>query len=104
MKLNHAIIAAVSAMATFTIAAPNIAHADEAAIAEAPKPTVKARKGYTIYSAGERLAEVYRVRKNGDAQVVINGKSRIVPATSFYVDQGRLATTMSRDAVLDSKG
>ncbi|TYC89629.1 hypothetical protein [Novosphingobium sp. BW1] len=70
---------------------------------QAQAPAVEARKGSMIYSNGKRIGQVFRVRDNGDAQVVINGQSHIVPAETLIEKDGKLATTLSRSQVVSSR-
>ncbi|GAM04307.1 MULTISPECIES: hypothetical protein [Novosphingobium] len=70
---------------------------------QAQAPAVEARKGSMIYSDGKRIGQVFRVRENGDAQVVINGQSHIVPAETLIEKDGKLATTLSRSQVVSGR-
>jgi hypothetical protein len=107
MKLNKATLAAFGAMTVLAAgAAPAMAeeNAAEAAAAAVSFQPAEAKKGSMIYSDGKRIGQVIRVRENGDAQIVINGKAHLVPAETLYEENGKLVTSLSRAEVVANKG
>lgn len=56
-----------------------------------------ATTGKMLYGPdGHRIASVYRVRPNGDAELILDGKLVTVPATSLTVTEGKLATSLTK--------
>lgn len=112
-KLKFASLASVTALGVLSLATPQVvlanpdgsanATASIASVAQAKTPA-QAKKGSMIYSDGKRIGQVFRVRDNGDAQIVINGKSHLVPASSLIEEDGKLTTTLSRAEVVSTKG
>ena len=64
------------------------------AVAAAP---ATATAGKMLYGPdGRRIASVYRVRSNGDAELIIDGKLVTVPANTLSVADGKLATSLTK--------
>lgn len=77
----------------------------EAAQAEAAQ-TVNAAEfvGKTIYGPkGERIGVIYKVNQNGDAQIIINGKMVIVPASTLALADGKLTTSRDKRALTSAR-
>ncbi len=109
--MNTRIFASLAAVAML---APVAGHAAEDAVTSAAaivqvnpstasKAPAQAQKGAMIYAEGKRIGQVFRVRDNGDAQVVINGQSHVVPADTLIEENGKLVTTLSRAEVVSSR-
>ena len=49
---------------------------------------------------GRRIASVYRVASNGDAQLIIDGKLLTVPASTLMIANGKLATSLTKSEVI----
>lgn len=59
-----------------------------------------ATKGKMLQSAnGARLGSVYRVKDDGSAQLIIDGKMVTVPAATLSVVDGKLTTSLSKSEV-----
>ncbi|MGE3690844.1 MAG: hypothetical protein AB7F98_05640 [Novosphingobium sp.] len=64
------------------------------AVAAAP---VAATAGRMVYGPdGNRIAAVYRVRSNGDAELILNSKLVTVPAATLSLVDGKLATSLTK--------
>jgi len=102
MKLNTAITLAVSASLAVAVAAPQIAHAEDIDTSSA---TVSVNEGDMLYTGqGKRLAAVYRTSEDGSAQVILNGKMYVVPASTLTVVDGKATTSLSkRDVIKGSR-
>ena len=58
-------------------------------------------KGKMLYTAsGDRLAAIYRVAADGNAQIILNGKMVNVPASSLTAADGKLTTSLSKKDLL----
>lgn len=98
MKLNTAIALAVSASLACAVAAPQIAHAQDA---DASSATASVTEGEMLYTAsGKRLAAVYRTLDDGSAHVILNGKMYVVPAATLSVVDGKATTSLSKREVI----
>jgi hypothetical protein len=54
-----------------------------------------------LYTAsGDRLAAIYRVAADGNAQIILNGKMVNVPASSLTAADGKLTTSLSKKDLL----
>ena len=99
MKMNTSITIAVAAMLTCAVVGPQIAHAQEAEPAAA-EAEFKAVEGQLLYAKGKRLAPVYRVAADGSAQVILNSKMYLVPASTLSIENGKLTTSLSKGEVI----
>jgi hypothetical protein len=79
-------------LATFTATAQNASSAATAAVAEKGKMLVS--------SNGSRLGTVYRVGRDGSAEIIIDGKLVSVPASTLSNVDGKLTTAMSKSEIL----
>lgn len=98
MKLNTAITIAIAASVATAVAAPQIVQAQEAAVAAPAKADIE--EGKMVYAQGKRLGAVYRVAADGSAQVLLNGKAYVVPASTLSVEDGKIVTTLSKRDVI----
>lgn len=56
-----------------------------------------ATAGKMLYGPdGHRIASVYRVRPNGDAELILDGKLVTVPANTLALTDGKLATGLTK--------
>ena len=97
MKLNTAATIAIAASLAFAIAAPQIAQAEDI---DTTTATVSVKEGEMLYSAGKRLGAVYRTAEDGSAQVILNGKMYVVPASTLTVVDGKATTSLSKREVI----
>ena len=101
MKMNTSITIAVAAMLTCAVVAPQLANAQEAVTTEAAAPAeAKAVEGQLLYAKGKRLAAVYRVNEDGSAQVILDRKMYVVPASTLSSENGKLTTSLSKGEVI----
>ncbi|HEY0960375.1 MAG TPA: hypothetical protein VGE05_14075 [Novosphingobium sp.] len=93
--------AALAALAVIA-AVPAIASAEETsqtvrAATDASAPAVALAAGKMLYSAnGQRVAAIYRVNAEGNAQVILNGRLVTVPATSLTEVDGKVTTALTK--------
>lgn len=101
MKMNTSITIAVAAMITCAVVGPQVAHAQDAEVAENAAPVeVAAVEGQLLYAKGKRLAAVYRVSKDGSAEVILDRKMYVVPASTLSIDNGKLNTSLSKGEII----
>ncbi len=85
--VSLALIASAAAIS----AVPAVAVAQEAAAAVA-------QRGTMLYTAdGKRVANVYRVTQQGDAQLIYRGKMITVAASTLSDAGGKLTTSLSSE-------
>ena len=64
------------------------------AVSAAP---VAAAAGRMLYGPdGKRIASIYRVKTNGDAELILDSKLVVVPASSLSVVDGKIATSLTK--------
>ena len=81
-------------------ALPQVAAAGEAVQISAATAAAD-YKGKMLYTAsGDRLAAIYRVAADGNAQIILNGKMVNVPASSLTAADGKLTTSLSTKDLL----
>ena len=81
-------------------ALPQVAAAGEAVQISAATAAAD-YKGKMLYTAsGNRLAAIYRVAADGNAQIILNGKMVNVPASSLTAADGKLTTSLSKKDLL----
>lgn len=81
-------------------ALPQVAAAGEAVQISAATAAAD-YKGKMLYTAGgDRLAAIYRVAADGNAQIILNGKMVNVPASSLSAADGKLTTSLSKKDLL----
>lgn len=78
-----------------------VAGVSSAVVAQAPVAVTQGKMVYT--SNGQRLAAVYRVSAEGDAQVILNGKLVTIPASTLSEAEGKLTTSLSRKEVSQAR-
>lgn len=78
-----------------------VAGVSSAVVAQAPVTVTQGKMVYT--SNGQRLAAVYRVSAEGDAQVILNGKLVTIPASTLSDAEGKLTTSLSRKEVSQAR-
>lgn len=82
---------------------PQVAAADEA-VQLSSATSATDFKGKMLYTAsGDRLAAVYRVAADGNAQIILNGKMVNVPASSLTAADGKLTTSLSKKDLLTAR-
>lgn len=60
--------------------------------------------GKSIYGPkGERIGVIYKVSQNGDAQIIVNGKMVVVPASTLAVADGKLTTSRDKRALTSAR-
>lgn len=64
----------------------------------APANSVTA--GKMLYgSDGRRIASIYRIAANGDAQVILDGRLLTVPAATLSTATGKIATSLTKTEI-----
>lgn len=77
--------------------APQAAAANDAVQLTAAPANANDFKGKMLFGPkGERLAAVYKVGVDGSAQIILNGKLVVVPASSLVAADGKLSTSLSK--------
>jgi hypothetical protein len=67
------------------------------AVSAAPSAAVA---GKMLYGPdGHRIASVYRVRPNGDAELILDGRLVTVPANTLSIANGKLATSLTKHEI-----
>ncbi len=93
--------ALLATVATLAVV-PQVVFAAEAnqqvrAGAEAVSATPTATAGRMLYGPdGKRIASIYRVRANGDAELILDSKLVVVPASTLNVVDGKIATSLTK--------
>lgn len=88
--MKRILIAAAVAIAA-PLSVPSIGLAADGATAS------PARAGQMLYdSTGHRVASVNRVTKEGDVQVILEGRLITVPASTLSQANGKLTTSLSK--------
>jgi hypothetical protein len=92
---------AALAVAAFTASTAYAAEATQPVQAAnevvAANAAVAVTAGKMLYSpAGTRIASIYRVTSNGDAQLILNGRLVTVPASSLSEVNGKVATSLTK--------
>lgn len=91
MNMKKLVSLALIASAAVISTVPAIAAAQEAAASVA-------QRGTMLYTAdGKRVANVYRVTAEGDAQLIYRGKMITVAAATLTDAAGKLTTSLTAD-------
>lgn len=86
---KFAYLIAVGALAVSSVAA----QAESAAV-----------KGKMLYGAGgSRLGTIYRVTQDGSAQIIIDGRMIIIPASSITAVEGKITTSLTKSEVIATR-
>lgn len=65
---------------------------------------VEVTAGKMLYStAGHRVASIYRVTKEGNPQVILDGRLVTVPVSTLAQADGKLTTTLTKRELARSK-
>jgi hypothetical protein len=81
-----------------------VAHPTMAQEQAAQAATVAVEVGKLLVDVeGKRIGAVYRVGEDGSAQVIIDGKIYVVPATTLSVDDDKLVTSLKKKDVLSKR-
>jgi hypothetical protein len=85
-------------IALVAFAAPVAAFAadDSATVRSEAAAPVQVAAGKMLYSAGYRLAPIYRVTAEGNPQVILDGKLVTIPASSLSDVSGKVTTSLSK--------
>jgi hypothetical protein len=98
-------IALLATVATLAVI-PTAVFAAEAtqsvkAAADATSAPVTVTAGKMLYGPdANRIASIYRVTPNGDAQVILNGRLLTVPAATLSSATGKVATNLTKAQIL----
>ncbi|MEY4160051.1 MAG: hypothetical protein RLZZ136_672 [Pseudomonadota bacterium] len=91
-------LALAATLATFSLF-PMSVHAETAAPSNAGFTV-----GKTIYSAnGQRIAPIYRVKKTGVVQVILDGKLVTVPVETLSNVDGKVTTSLTKADLLHAQ-
>ena len=98
-----ALLATVATLAVF----PQVVFAAEAnqqvrdtASAVSAPAAVSVTAGKMLYGPdGHRLASIYRVSANGDAQIIIDGRLLTVPAATLSAATGKVVTSLTKTEI-----
>ncbi len=98
-----ALLAAVASLALIpsaVSAAETNQQVRETANAVAAPSTVTVTTGKMLYGPnGARIASVYRVTSNGDAQIILNSRLFTVPASTLTETNGKISTSLSKTEI-----
>ena len=50
-------------------------------------------------SNGQRIASIYRVAANGDAQIILDGRLLTIPAVTLSTASGKVATSLTKTEI-----
>jgi hypothetical protein len=60
--------------------------------------------GKMVYTAeGKRVGAIYRLKEDGSAQVIVNGKLVTLPASTLSVVDGKVQTILAKQQILASR-
>jgi opacity protein-like surface antigen len=97
IKFTTAALAVAALTASSAYAAEATQPVQAANEAVAANAAVSVTAGKMLYStAGTRIAAIYRVTSNGDAQLILNGRLVTVPASSLSEVNGKVATSLTK--------
>ena len=66
----------------------------------AASSALAATAGKMLYGPdGNRIASIYRVAANGDAQIILNGRLLTVPAATLSTASGKVATSLTKTEI-----
>ena len=89
-----AAVAALTATSAFAAEATQQVQAVSETVAASP---VTVSAGKMLYGpTGSRIASIYRVNSNGDAQLILNGRLVTVPAATLSEVGGKVATSLTK--------
>ncbi len=75
-----------------------------AAFAAEPEAQSKVAVGKMVYDAdGKRLAAVYKLDSSGAPQLVLDGKMVTVPISTLTEVEGKIATSLTKRALLTAR-
>lgn len=91
-------LAAVATLAVFATPAAFAAESSESvrAATDAAASAVTPKAGTMLYSAGNRVAAIYRIASDGNPQIILNGKLVTVPASTLSSVNGKTTTTLTK--------
>ncbi len=88
---------AVLALAIATVPVAAFAADDSATVRSEAAAPVAVSAGKMLYTGnGYRLAPVYRVNSDGNAQVILDGKLVTVPSSTLSDVAGKLTTSLTK--------
>ncbi len=94
-----ATVATIAVIPSAVFAAEATQQVTAVADATAAAPTVAA--GKMLYGPdAKRIASIYRVNANGDAQVILEGRLLTVPAATLSNATGKVATNLTKAQIL----
>jgi hypothetical protein len=71
------------------------------AVADAVAASATVTAGKMLYGPdAKRIASIYRVNANGDAQVILEGRLLTVPAATLTSATGKVATNLTKSQLL----
>ncbi|MCB2076623.1 MAG: hypothetical protein KDE55_02880 [Novosphingobium sp.] len=100
-------LALLAAAATFAV--PGVAFAAEGETSQSVRAAteeaaVELNAGQMLYSTkGNRIASIYRVNRDGDAQLILNGRMVTVPASTIAEVDGKVTTSLTKRDLLRAK-
>jgi len=63
-------------------------------------PSLAVTAGKMLYGPdGHRIASIYRVAANGDAQIIVDGRLLTVPAATLSTATGKVATSLTKTEI-----
>lgn len=97
-------LAAVAAFATLAVIPTAVfAETTSEATKEAAAP-LDLSAGKMLYSSqGSRVAPIYRVTAQGNAQVILNGRLVTVPGSSLSSVDGKVITSLSKKEIASTR-
>ncbi len=98
-------IALLATVATLSVVPATVFAAEtqpvKAAAEAVAAPSVAINAGKMLYGPdGRRIASVYRVSANGDAQLIIDGRLLTVPASTLSEANGKVATSLTKKEIV----
>ena len=101
--------AALAAVATVAFAAaPSVVFAETTQavreVTEEATAPAELAAGKMLYSStGYRVAPIYRVKEDGNPQVIVNGRLVTVPASSIATVDGKFTTTLTKKEIASAQ-
>ncbi len=63
-------------------------------------PSITVAAGKMLYGPdGRRIASIYRVAANGDAQIIVDGRLLTVPVATLSTATGKVATSLTKTEI-----
>ena len=100
-----ALLATVATLATLAVIPQAVVAAEANQQVREPAgsvaaPAVNVTAGKMLYGPdGHRIASIYRVAANGDAQIILDGRLLTIPAATLSTSTGKVATSLTKTEI-----